>query len=206
LTLASLRNIPEHVAAQEQSTWAPLRIGEALADKRVLVVGYGRIGRAIVARFAPFEVSMTVVASRARGGDDLVDTVHGIDELPALAEAADVLVIIVPLGESTRGLVDAPLLARLPDGALVVNVARGGVVDTEALVAACASGRIRAALDVTDPEPLPAGHPLWSTPGVLITPHVGGATTAMAPRALALLRRQVVALRDGAPLANVVQR
>ncbi|HEX5967653.1 MAG TPA: NAD(P)-dependent oxidoreductase, partial [Intrasporangium sp.] len=151
-------------------------------------------------------VEVTVVASQPRVGDDLVDIVHGIDELPVLARSADVLVLILPLSDSTRGLVDADLLAQLPDGALVVNVARGPIVDTDALVAECSSGRLRAALDVTDPEPLPADHPLWRTPGVIITPHVGGATSAMAPRALALLRRQVEALRDGQPLDNIVKR
>lgn len=206
LTLASVRNLPEFHDAQASSSWAPPRIWNALADKRILVVGYGHIGRAIVKRLIPFEVSTTVVASRARGGDDLVDTVHGMEELPALATAADVLVVIVPLNDSTHRLVDAKLLARLPDGAVVVNVARGAIVDTDALVAECATGRLRAAVDVTDPEPLPAGHPLWTTPGVLITPHVGGATTAMKPRALALLRRQVEAVRDGRPLENVVAR
>ena len=110
----------------------------------------------------------------------------------------------MPLSDATRGLVDAGLLARLPDQALVVNVARGPVVVTDDLLAECASGRLNAALDVTDPEPLPADHPAWTTRGVLITPHVGGATSAMRPRALALIRRQVEALRDGEPLVNVV--
>jgi phosphoglycerate dehydrogenase-like enzyme len=204
LTLASIRKIPDFVAAQEHSTWLPLTIHPALADRRVLVLGYGNIGRAVARRLLPFEVSVTAVASRAREGDDLVETVHGIDELPGLASSADVLIVIVPLTETTRGLVDATLLARLPDGALVVNVARGPVVDTDALVAECATGRLRAALDVTDPEPLPEHHPLWRTPGVLITPHVGGATEAMRPRAQDLIRRQVIALRDGQPLLNVV--
>lgn len=204
LTLAAIREIPEFVAAQRDSRWIPLRLHRALADRRVLVLGYGNIGRAVVRRFLPFEVSVTAVASRPRAGDDLVDTVHGIDELPDLAVRADVLVVIVPLTDATRGLVDAALLARLPDGALVVNVARGPVVDTDALLAECASGRLRAALDVTDPEPLPEDHPLWSTPGVLISPHVGGATEAMRPRSLALIRRQLVAMRDGEPLLNVV--
>ncbi|HKX69172.1 MAG TPA: 2-hydroxyacid dehydrogenase [Intrasporangium sp.] len=205
LTLASERDLATHLLAQSSSSWAPPRMWRALADKRVLVVGYGRIGHAIVRRLLPFEVEVTVVASRARGGDDLVDAVHGIDELPALARTADVLILVVPLTDSTRGLVDADLLARLPNDALVVNVARGPIVDTDALVAECSSGRLRAALDVTHPEPLPADHPLWRAPGVIITPHVGGATSAMAPRALALLRRQVEALRDGRPLDNVVK-
>jgi len=204
LTLASIREIPEFLAAQTDSNWLPLTLHRALADRRVLVLGYGNIGRAVARRFLPFEVSVTAVASRARQGDDLVDTVHGIDELPDLAAHHDVLVVIVPLTDATRGLVDAALLARLPDGALVVNVARGPVVDTDALVAECVTGRLRAALDVTDPEPLPEDHPLWTTPGVIITPHVGGATEAMRPRALDLIRRQVLALRDGHPLANVV--
>src|SRR5690606_10455998 len=107
-----------------------------------------------------------------------VDRVHGTDRLPELLPTADVLAVCVPLTDATTGLVDAQVLAALPDDALVVNVARGGVVDTAALMAECASGRLRAALDVTDPEPLPDGHPLWSTPGVLVVPHVGGASPA----------------------------
>lgn len=204
LALASIREIPEFAAAQARGEWKPLVLRRSLADRRVLVLGYGNIGRAVVRRLLPFEVSVTAVASRARAGDDLVDAVHGIDELPDLLPEHDVVVVIVPLTDATRGLVDAKVLALLPDGAVVVNVARGPVVDTDALVAECATGRLRAGLDVTDPEPLPAEHPLWTTPGVLLTPHVGGATDAMRPRAIALVRRQVEALRDGRPLDNVV--
>jgi len=204
LTLASIRDIPELVGSQGRRHWEPLRLRSALADRRVLVVGYGRIGRAIARRFAPFEVTLTAVASRARAGDELVPHVHGIDELPDLLPDHDVVVVIVPLTDSTRGLVDASLLGRMPDGALLVNVARGPVVDTDALVAECTAGRLRAALDVTDPEPLPEDHPLWAAPGVLITPHVGGATDAMRPRAVALVRRQVEALLAGEPVDNVV--
>ncbi len=205
LALASLRRIPEFSAAQADSAWPQVQLRDSLADKRVLVLGYGQIGRAIASRLRPFEVQLTAVASRSRPGDELVDWVHGIDELPTLVERADVLIVIVPLTDATQRLLDADLLARMPDGGLVVNVARGAVIDTEALVAECASRRLRAALDVTDPEPLPAGHPLWTTPGVLITPHIGGATHAMRPRALALIRHQVEALRDGRRLANVVR-
>jgi phosphoglycerate dehydrogenase-like enzyme len=205
LALASLRRIPEFYAAQQESTWPPVELRDSLADSRVLLLGYGQIGRAIASRLAPVEVQLTAVASRPRPGDELVDWIHGIEELPKLVEHADVLVVVVPLTDATTRLIDADLLARLPDGAVVVNVARGGIVDTDALVAECASGRLRAALDVTDPEPLPQGHPLWTTRGVLITPHIGGATHAMRPRALTLVRRQVEALRDGRVLANVVR-
>lgn len=204
LILASLRGIPEFVAAQGGSTWLPTRQWPALADRHVLVVGYGNVGRAIVSRLLPFEVDVTVVASRARAGDDLVDAVHGIDELPALLPAADVVVLITPLTPATTGLADAPFLAAMKDGALLVNVARGKVVDTDALLAEVTSGRLRAALDVTDPEPLPADHPLWRAPGVLVSPHVGGASTAFLPRAVRLLRAQLAAYAAGSPVANVV--
>ncbi len=204
LILASLRGIPEFVRAQEDASWLPTRIWPALADKRVLVVGYGQVGTAIVRRLLPFEVEVTAVASRARAGDDLVERVHGIDELPTLLPRHDIVVVIVPLTESTAGLVDASFLAAMPDGALLVNVARGKVVDTDALLAETAGGRLRAALDVTEPEPLPADHPLWRAPGVLISPHIGGASTAFTPRALALVRAQITALVGGAPLQNVV--
>ena len=204
LTLASIREIPSFVAAQRRSRWEPLELRSALADSRVLVVGYGNIGRAVVRRFAPFEVSLTAVASRARAGDGLVSHVHGIDELPDLLPDHDVVVVIVPLTDATRALFDTAMLRRMRDGALIVNVARGPVIDTDALVAECACGRLRAALDVTDPEPLPEGHPLWTTPGVLVTPHIGGATQAMRPRAKALVRRQVQAMLAGEPVANAV--
>jgi len=204
LTLSSIREIPEFLAAQAVSRWEPLRIRPCLADSAVLVLGYGQIGRAIARRLAPFEVTITAVASRARAGDDVVDHVHGIDELPDLLPRHDVVIVIVPLGERTHHLVGADLLARMRDGALLVNVSRGPVVDSDALAAECASGRLRAALDVTDPEPLPVEHPLWTTPGVIITPHVGGATRAMRPRAMALIRRQVEAMLGGRVLDNVV--
>jgi phosphoglycerate dehydrogenase-like enzyme len=206
LTLASLRDLPDFVLAQREGRWLPGSFHRALADRRVLVLGYGAIGRATAARLTPFEVQITAVASRARAGDDLVRSVHGVDELPALLPDHDVVIVIVPLSERTAGLVDDAFLSAMPDGALLVNVARGGVVDTEALVRHTSAGRVRAALDVTDPEPLPAGHPLWTTPGVLISPHVGGASTAFAPRAARLLQEQLGAYAAGRPLRNLVTR
>jgi phosphoglycerate dehydrogenase-like enzyme len=204
LILASLRGVPDFVSAQSESRWLPTRIWPALADRRVLIVGYGHVGRAIVQRLLPFEVEVSAVASRARAGDELVAQVHGIDELSELLPTHDVVVLIVPLSEATTGLVDREFLATMKDGALLVNVSRGQVVDTEALLAEARSGRLTAALDVTDPEPLPADHALWRTRGVLISPHVGGASTAFRPRAVAVLRRQLKAFGAGQPLEHVV--
>lgn len=201
LMIASLRGIDEAVHDLEQGRWRP-RQRLSLADRRVLLVGVGRVGAAIAARLAPFEVHVTRVGSRAR--DDGAGHVHGAGELPGLLPDHDVVVLATPLDDGTRGLVDAAFLAAMPDGALLVNVARGPVVVTEALVRELRSHRLRAALDVVDPEPLPAGHPLWSVPGLILTPHVGGNTSAMRPRALALLREQLSRFADGGELVNVI--
>lgn len=204
LMLASLRGLADFVVAQQNSQWIPTRIWPALADRRVLVVGYGQVGRAIARRLLPFEVEVTAVASRARGGDELVAQVHGVDELPGLLPDHDVVVLITPLTAATEGLVGREFLRRMKDGALLVNMARGKVVDTDALVAELATGRLSAALDVTEPEPLPPDHALWRAPNLLLSPHVGGASTAFRPRAIALLRRQLEAYASGRPLENVV--
>jgi len=197
LTLASLRGIPEFVAAQQRREWAP-RWRPALADKRVLLVGYGAIGRAIEARLRPFEVEVIRVARTAREG------VHPIDELPALLPDADVVILCLPLTDESRGLVDAEFLGRMREGALLVNVARGGVVVTDDLVAALHAGAVRAAIDVADPEPLPSDSPLWTAPGLLVSPHVGGASSAMWPRAHRVVRDQLLRYAGGQPLLNVV--
>lgn len=197
LIVASLRKLPDFVRAQQQGEWRP-QWSESLADRQVLIVGHGQIGAAIERRVVPFEADVVRVARRARSG------VHAIEELPELLPAADVVVLIVPGTPETRGLFDEAMLARMKDGALLVNVSRGAVVDTDALVAELQSGRIRAALDVVDPEPLPAGHPLWDAPGLLLTPHVGGASSAMEPRARKLVREQLHRFATGEPLANVV--
>ncbi|MRG59739.1 hydroxyacid dehydrogenase [Agromyces sp. CFH 90414] len=203
LAIAMQRGIPDFVRAASEGRWAPSRHA-SLADRRVLLIGYGGVGRAIEDRLAPFEVEITRVASRAR--DDERGRIHGIDELPDLLPDAEVVIVGVPLTDATTGLVDAAFLAALPDGALVVNIARGKVADTDAILAEAASGRLRFALDVTDPEPLPDGHPLFALPNVLVSPHVGGATSAMIPRMARLVRRQVERmLRDEDPV-NVVYR
>jgi phosphoglycerate dehydrogenase-like enzyme len=198
LILSALREVPRYVRQQDRGEWRG-GFTEALADKRVLIVGYGAIGTAIEARLLPFECDVVKVARTARGD------VHAIAELADLLPEADVVVLIVPLTSETRGLVDADFLGRMKDGALLVNVARGAVIHTDALVTALRAGRIRAALDVTDPEPLPADHPLWSAPGLLISPHVGGASSAMWPRARRLVREQLERFAAGEPLANVMR-
>lgn len=199
LLLASQRDLPTYVRAQGEGRWLPQEDRRSLADQRALLVGYGGIGRALAARLLACETSVTAVASRARDGDEYVERVHPVDDLSVLLPDCDIVALALPLLPSTRGLLSAPQLRLLPDDALVVNVGRGGLVDTDALQAECASGRLRAALDVTDPEPLPEGHPLWSTPGVLITPHRGGSTTAFPPRAAAYAAEQIRAfVRKGA--------
>lgn len=201
LTLASQRHLPEYVRAQEEGRWAA-DFASSLADRRVLLLGYGGVGRAIAARLAPFEVDLTAVASRAREEDGM--PVHGVDELFGLLGAAEILIVSLPGGAATRHIVDDAVLRALPDGALVVNVGRGPLIDTDALVDHVGRGRIRAALDVTDPEPLPPEHPLWTLPGVLIAPHVGGASTAMRPRIARLVRAQIERALAGEPALNVV--
>jgi phosphoglycerate dehydrogenase-like enzyme len=197
LTLSSLRRIPEFVRAQQREEWA-FGMYEALADKTVLIVGYGAVGAAVERRLVPFECDVLRVARTARDG------VAGFDALPSLLGRVDVVILTVPLTDQTRRLVDAEFLAAMRDGTLLVNVARGGVVDTDALLTELSTGRLRAAVDVTDPEPPPPGHPLWSAPGLLISPHVGGSTTAFDPRARRLLRAQLERFAAGDPLANVV--
>ena len=198
LVLASLRGIPE--AVRSHGHWESDKMRRSLADSRVMILGYGSIGRALAERLVPMKAVVTAVASRERE-DDLVGRVHGIADLTTLLPEQDVVVVLVPLTDATRGLLGATL-ALLPDDALVVNVARGPVVDTDAVLRH--AGRLRFALDVTDPEPLPDGHPLWDAPGVLVTPHVAGGTTAMLPRISALVREQVQRMVAGEPVINVV--
>jgi phosphoglycerate dehydrogenase-like enzyme len=200
LALALLRRIPQ--AVRGHGSWQQLQPGmRSLADSRVLVLGYGSIGRALARRLLAHAATVTAVASQPRD-DALVGRVHGVDELGGLLPGQHVVVVLLPLHDRTRGFVGASVLGALPDGAVVVNVARGGVLDTAAVLAE--AGRLQFALDVTDPEPLPDGHPLWSAPGVLITPHVAGGTTAMLPRVSALVRDQLERYVTGRPLRNVV--
>lgn len=202
LILAKLRGIDQAVRDQQHGLWRPER-RQSLADRRVLLLGVGGIGHEIARRLEPFEVTVTRVGSSAR--TDEHGEVHASSELTALAATHDILVSVLPLNEQTQQLIGEEVLAALPDGALVVNVGRGPVVDTAALTKEVLSGRLNCALDVVDPEPLPQDHALWSAPNALITPHVGGNTSAFEPRILKLLRKQLEALAAGRKPANLVQ-
>ncbi len=202
LALTALREIGQFQFDRSNGVW-DARQTRSLADRRVTVVGYGAIGSAIATRFEAFKTDVTVVARTAREQDGR--QVHAFGELPEIARTTDVLVLIAPLTDETERLVDADLLAALPDGALVVNVARGKVVDTDALVAELTSGRLSAGLDVTDPEPLPEGHALWTTANTVLTPHVGGNTDLSVPRSIELMRRQVAALAEGRTFENLIE-
>jgi phosphoglycerate dehydrogenase-like enzyme len=202
LILASQRGIPDFVRASEEGRWAPTW-HESLADHTVLLVGYGGVGRAIESRLGGFEVKLERLALRER--TDERGTIHGFDSLHRLLSISDIVVVVTPLTPSTTHLIDDAFLSRMRDGSLLVNVSRGRVADTDALLAHANSGRLRLALDVTDPEPLPTGHPLFALPNVLISPHVGGKTTAMLPRMARLLHEQVVRMQRGEGPINDVQ-
>lgn len=196
--LAVRRNLPAQLRAQDQATWQWTSGGADLDGAHVLIVGYGSIGRALEERLVPFGAHISRVARHAREGVD------SIEALPRLLPDADVVVILVPLTPQTRGMVDTNFLDSMRDGALLVNAARGPIVETGALLDALQREHIRAALDVTDPEPLPDGHPLWTAPGVLITPHVGGAVERVFERGWRFAGEQARRYLAGEPLRNVV--
>jgi phosphoglycerate dehydrogenase-like enzyme len=195
--LAQVRLLPSYASKQQAGTWAPAA-GEPLAGQTVLIVGYGSIGAAVERLLTPFGVTIKRVARQARHG------VSGLDDLPALLPRADIVILLVPVTPATVRMADARFLGLMHDHALLVNAARGTIVDTDALLAELTTGRLKAALDVTDPEPLPPGHPLWSAPGLLLTPHVAGLSTQTIPRARAIVREQLARYAAGEPLHNVV--
>jgi phosphoglycerate dehydrogenase-like enzyme len=197
VTLAAVRDLPYFAAEQTAQRWS-YRFTDCLAGKSVLIVGYGSIGRAVERRLAGFEVEVRRVAWRSREG------VAAASDLPELLPSADVVVLLAPVTPETIGMADARFLARMKDGALLVNAARGSLVVTDALTEELQRGRLRAAVDVTDPEPLPPGHPWWSLPNVLITPHVAASTAAQLTRMLAFLRAQADRFTKGEELVNVV--
>ncbi len=195
--LASIRRFPYFAAEQAAARWS-FRFTDCLAGKTVLIVGYGSIGAAVERRLSGFDVAVRRVARHGRDG------VSPIEDLPALLPEADVVVLLAPVTTETIGMVDAAFLARMKDGALFVNAARGSLVVTDDLCAELRTGRLTAVLDVTDPEPLAPEHPLWAMREVFITPHVAGSTPVSGRSALKFVRDQVQRFRDGQQLMNVI--
>ncbi len=197
LTIASLRGFPEFVRNQDKGKWVHTR-EKSINDRKVGIIGFGSIGSTVARMLSGFSVEIMPFTQSGR------DNTTPIAELDKHLPSLDVVILILPLTKESKHLFDARRLALMKDGALLVNVARGPIVDTDALVKELNSGRITAALDVTDPEPLPEGHALWSAKGVLISPHVGGNTTAFEPRARKLIKSQLELLAAGKPLNNII--
>ena len=195
--LAVYKEIPHHAEAQARGSWEPRQV-RVLGGSRVLFVGYGSIAECLERYLAPFGVDVRRIARRPRQGVD------GISELSVLLPGADIVIVLTPLTAQTQGLVDEEFLTLMKPGALLVNGARGLVADTDALIAAAERGKIRAYLDVTEPEPLPDGHPLWSAPGVFITPHIGSLVPENRARAFAVVRENLIRWARGEALRNVV--
>jgi phosphoglycerate dehydrogenase-like enzyme len=194
---------PQHYAAitGDERPWYPPVMVEELTGKRVLLVGYGSIGKEIERMLVPFNVNILRIARSAH----IEPEVYPVGELDSLLPRAEVVVLILPSTDESRGLIGGRQFALMQQGTLLVNAARGPIVQTDALVEALQSGRIRAAIDVTDPEPLPDGHPLWSCPNLMITPHIGGSSVQFAPRALRTAADELRRYMNGEPLHNVVQ-
>jgi phosphoglycerate dehydrogenase-like enzyme len=196
--LAMYRELLEFERLRQERRWDQ-HVTDTLQDKRVLVIGAGDLGQQLKRRLDTFDAWTTLVGNHARDG------VHGKDEIPELLPDHDVVVLMMPVTAETRGMVDAAFLDRMADGAILVNAARGPVVDTDALVAALNGGRIRAALDVTEPEPLPEDHPLWSAKGLLLTPHVAGSVTGHNERSYAIVRSEIARFAQGKEPENLVR-
>jgi len=197
LTIASLRGFATFVRDQDKGEWVNKNY-DSINDRKIGIVGFGSIGSTIARMLSGFSVE--IVAFTQSGRDNTIAIADLDKHLPTL----DVVILILPLTKESKHLFDARRLALMKDGALLVNVARGPIVDTDALVKELNSGRITAGLDVTDPEPLPKGHPLWSAKGVLISPHVGGNSSAFEKRARRLIESQLDLLAQGKPLNNVI--
>ncbi len=197
LTLASLRGVPEYVRNQINGIWNHER-NQSLSDKKVAIVGYGSIGKSIENLFSSFPITIERFARTAR------ENIHAITDLDSYLPDIDVVILITPLTPETKHLFDAARINKMKKGALLVNVARGGVIDTDALVSALKAGKISAALDVTDPEPLPEEHPLWKLENCLILPHVGGNSTAFDARARKLVEKQLIRFVNGQELESLI--
>ena len=199
LSLASRRGIPDFVRDQDKENWNHQK-RTSLSDSRIGIVGYGSIGKQVAKNLSGFEVEVIGFSKSGRDG------AKKIEELDSYLPSLDIVILILPLNPESKGLFNKDRLAKMKDGSLLVNVARGPIVDTDALLTELNSGRIFAALDVTDPEPLPKGHPLWKAKNLLIVPHVGGNSTAFEPRCRKLVESQLQLMVSGQPLKNIVGR
>jgi len=197
LTIASLRGFPDFVRNQDKSAWVHVK-NQSINDKKIGIIGFGSIGSTIAKMLSGFSVE---IIPFTQSGRDNTIAISNLDKhLPTL----DVVILILPLTAESKHLFNAQRLSLMKAGSLLVNVARGPIVDTDALVKELNSGRITAALDVTDPEPLPSDHPLWKAKSVLISPHVGGNTSAFEKRARRLIESQLQLLAEGKSLNNVI--
>lgn len=197
LSIASRRGFAAFAGDQVAQRWGHERMS-SLTDSNIAIVGYGNIGKTIARMLGNFEVTVTAFSKSGRDG------ALTLDHFDRLLPTFDVIILIVPLNDQTHHLMNATRLAAMKDGSALINVARGPVVDTDALIAELNSGRITAGLDVTDPEPLPVGHPLWSARNVIITPHVGGDSAAFIPRGRKLVEEQLARFASGQPLLHIV--
>jgi phosphoglycerate dehydrogenase-like enzyme len=197
LTIASLRGFATFVRDQDKGEWINKNY-DSINDRKIGIIGFGSIGSTIARMLSGFSVE--IVAFTQSGRDNTIAIADLDKHLPTL----DVVILILPLTKESKHLFDARRLSLMKDGALLVNVARGPIVETDALIKELNSGRLKAGLDVTDPEPLPKGHPLWSAKGVLISPHVGGNSSAFEKRARRLIESQLDLLAQGKPLNNVI--
>jgi phosphoglycerate dehydrogenase-like enzyme len=197
LAIASRRGFAPFAIQQQAQHWQHDRM-PSLSDSKIAIIGFGNIGKTIMKMLSGFEVTVTPFSKSGRDGS------LTFDQFDRLLPTFDVIILIVPLTDQTRHLMNAERLAAMKDGAALINVARGGVVDTEALIRELNAGRITAGLDVTDPEPLPDGHPLWSARNVIITPHVGGDSEAFTPRGRKLVEEQLARFAAGEPLLHIV--
>lgn len=203
LIIAAQRNMDRAILQQKEGVYKRF-FSRAVADSAVTVAGIGEIGNAVIERLRPFEVKITRVASSAR--QDEHGYVHGVDELDRILPETEILVVALPSNEKTDNMFDAATLAKLPDDALVVNVGRGSIVNTDALTEEVLSGRLRCAVDVVDPEPLPGDHPLMSAEGSIILPHVGGSNVSYRPRVRDLILQQIERISSGQAPHFLVQR
>lgn len=197
LAIASRRGIPEFVRDQDRATWNHKR-HTSFSDSKIAIVGYGSIGQRVARNLSGFTVDVTGFSRSGRDGS------LTMDKLDELLPTFDIVILVLPLNAESKHLFNADRLGRMKDGALIVNVARGGIIDTQALLTELNSGRLHAALDVTDPEPLPSDHPLWKAKNVLIAPHVGGDSTAFDSRGKKLVEEQIARLASGQDLRNIV--